>query len=171
MAVSTFWVAEPHGTCGAHTTTLMPGLVRSRKVLICLGFPGETAIVRVLEAKFTGWPVSSPAADALSMFLVSAEANTSAWAPWVSWVTRSEDPAKENSTDAPGFCLPNSSPIWVKVFFSDAAANTMTFTPAALEDGADDFCSVLHAGSATSATLMARAGRTRFTTNLRAFRR
>ena len=39
------------------------------------------------------------------MFLVSAEAKTSAWAPWVSCVTRSDEPANENSTEAPGLSL------------------------------------------------------------------
>jgi hypothetical protein len=45
------------------------------------GFPGDTAIVKVFDGKFTGSPASSPAWAALSMFLVSAEAKTSAWAP------------------------------------------------------------------------------------------
>jgi hypothetical protein len=66
------------------------------------------------------------------MFLVSADANTSASAPWVSWVTRSDEPAKENSTAAPGFSALNCSPMSVKLCFSDAAAKTMIFALAAV---------------------------------------
>jgi hypothetical protein len=94
---------------------------------IFFGLPGATAMVSVLDAKFTGSLASSPACAALSMFLVSADAKTSAWAPWVSWVTRSDEPANENSTEAPGFSVLNCSPMSVKVCFSEAAANTMIF--------------------------------------------
>ena len=93
------------------------------------GLPGATAMVSVFDAKFTGSPASRPACAALSMFLVSAEANTSAGAPCVNCVTRSEDPAKENSTDAPGLSVLNCSPISVNVFLSDAAANTISVRP------------------------------------------
>src|ERR1700694_1843342 len=65
------------------------------------------------------------------MFLGSAEASTSSAAPWVNWVTRPEDPAKENSTDAPGLSVLNCSPILVKDFFNEAAAKTMIFPVAA----------------------------------------
>ena len=59
------------------------------------------------------------------MFLVSAEAKTSAGAPWVIWVTRSEEPAKLNVTVVPGFVASNCSASSVKVAFSDAAAKTV----------------------------------------------
>ena len=62
--------------------------------MILAGLPGGTAISRVLVAKFTGAPSTRPSPVALSMFLVSAEANTSAGAPCWIWVTRSEEPAK-----------------------------------------------------------------------------
>ena len=84
MACSTFSVAEPHGTWGAHTTTCVPGLARSAKEAMPLGFPGGVTMVRVLVAKLTGSPATRPASTALVMFFVSAEANTSAGAPWVS---------------------------------------------------------------------------------------
>jgi hypothetical protein len=68
---------------------------------MCFGFPGGVTIVRVLLAKLTGSPVTRPASVALIMFFVSAEAKTSAGAPWVSWVTKSEDPAKLKVTLVP----------------------------------------------------------------------
>src|SRR5690242_21957363 len=88
-------------------------------------------MVSVFDAKLTGSPASSPACAALSMFLVSAEANTSACAPWVNWVTRSDEPAKENSTSAPGLSALNCSPMLVNDFFNDAAANTVILPPVA----------------------------------------
>src|SRR5690242_4250506 len=90
-----------------------------------LGFPGATAMVRVLVAKLTGLPPSRPACEALSMLRVSAEANTSAVAPWVSCVTRSEEPANENSTEEPGLSVLYWLAISVNADFSDAAANTV----------------------------------------------
>src|SRR5262249_47541957 len=72
------------------------------------------------------------------MLLLSAEANTSAGAPWVNWVTRSDDPAKENSMSAPGLSVLNCSPISVNDFFSDAAAKTISFPPAAALVGDGD---------------------------------
>src|SRR5664279_4571173 len=59
------------------------------------------------------------------MFAVSAEANTSAGAPPISCVTRSEEPAKLKVTVEPGFSFSYVSPSSVNVFFSDAAANTV----------------------------------------------
>ena len=66
---------------------------------------------------------------------MSAEANTSAGAPWVSWVTRSEEPAKLNVTFVPGLSFSIWAPSSVNVDFSDAAANTV-MSPVML--GADD---------------------------------
>src|SRR3981081_4407176 len=106
---------------------------------MCFGFPGAVMMVRVFDANVTGSPAGRPALAALSMLVVAAEANTSAGAPWVSWVTRSEEPAKVNSTDAPGLSVLNCSPMSVKDFFSDAAAKTMIFpvAAAALDEPAD----------------------------------
>ena len=104
------------------------------------GLPGAVTIVSVLEAKLTGSPASRSAWAALSMFFVSAEANTSAGAPWVNWVTRSEEPAKENSMSVPGLSVLNCSPISVNDFFNDAAAKTMSFPPPSVllvEEGED----------------------------------
>ena len=60
------------------------------------------------------------------MFLVSAEANTSAGAPWVICVARSEEPAKLSVTLVPGFLASNSSASCVNVALSEAAAKTVT---------------------------------------------
>ena len=60
------------------------------------------------------------------MFLVSAEAKTSAGAPWVIGVTGSEDPAKLSVTLVPGFLASKSAASWVNVAFRDAAANTVS---------------------------------------------
>ena len=110
VAVSTFCVAEPHGTCGAQTTTLTPASARSAKEVISAGLSGGTAISRVLDAKFTGSPFTRLSAVALSMFLVSAEANTSPGAPCCSWVTRSEEPPKLKVTLVPAWEVSNCWP-------------------------------------------------------------
>ena len=89
------------------------------------GLPGGTAISRVLDAKLTGAAAVSESPVALSMFVVSAEAKTSAGAPCWIWATRSEEPAKLKVTVVPGWAFSNSAPIAVKVFFSDAAAKTV----------------------------------------------
>src|SRR6478609_1332303 len=141
VSVSTVAVAAPHGTCGAQTTTLTSGLARSAKPTMPTGFPGGVTIVRMLPAKLTGVPDTRFAAVALVMLLVSADANTSAGAPAVSWVTRSEDPAKLKVTVDPGFSVWKIVPISVCVAFKEAAANTVnvpagTEEAAALEDAA-----------------------------------
>src|SRR6478672_9566406 len=124
-AVSTLAAADPQGTAGAQRTTLTPDLARSARPVTLAGLSGGTAISRVLDAKLTGVAAVSEAPVALSMFLVSAEAKTSAGAPCWSWATRSEDPAKLKVTLAPGWAFSNSAPIAVKVFFSEAAAKTV----------------------------------------------
>src|SRR5262249_2957568 len=126
-ASSIFFVAEPQGTCGAHTTTCVPGLARSAKEAMPFGFPFGVTMVRVLVAKSTGWPASRPASTALVMLAVSAEGNTAAGAPWVSWATRSEDPAKLKIAFVPGLSRSICAPSSVNTDFSDAAANTVMF--------------------------------------------
>ena len=101
------------------------------------GFPGGVTMVSVLVAKLTGSPATSPASVAFFMFAASAEANTSAGAPWVSWVTRSDEPAKLNVTFVPGLSFLNCSPNSVNVDFNDAAANTVT-SPVMAAGAADE---------------------------------
>ena len=76
------------------------------------GLSGGTAISNVFEAKISGVPSTRLSPVALSMFFVSAEANTSAGAPCCSWVTRSEEPAKLNVTLVPGWLPRTADPAW-----------------------------------------------------------
>ena len=69
VAFSTFSVADPHGTCGAHTTTWVPGLARSANVAMPLGFPGGVTMVSVLVAKFTGIAGDDSGVDGLGHVL------------------------------------------------------------------------------------------------------
>src|SRR6185312_10111164 len=98
VAVSIFLVAAPQGTCGAQTTTCMPGFAKSATERIPFGLPGGVTMVNVLEAKLTGSPATRFAFTALVMFVVSADAKASAGAPPMSCVTSSEEPAKLNFT-------------------------------------------------------------------------
>ncbi len=59
------------------------------------------------------------------MFASSADANTSAGAPFWICVTRSLDPANENRIEAPGFASSKSLPSVVNVCWSEAAAKTV----------------------------------------------
>src|SRR5215472_6629830 len=59
------------------------------------------------------------------MFFGAAEAKTSAGAPLVIWVARVELAPKLNLTVSPGWASWNCFPSWVKVSFSDDAANTV----------------------------------------------
>ena len=59
------------------------------------------------------------------MLAVSADANTSAGAPWLICVTSDEDAAKLNVTFAPGLAASNAVPISLNESVSDAAANTV----------------------------------------------
>ena len=59
------------------------------------------------------------------MFLVEAEANTSAGAPLLIWVAKVELAPKLNFTVSPGWAASNCFPSSVKVSVSDAAANTV----------------------------------------------
>src|SRR6478735_7310118 len=68
---------------------------------------------------------AAPAATTWSMFLVLAEANTSAGAPDVIWVARAELAAKLKVTFTPGWAASNCWPSVVKESFSEAAAKTV----------------------------------------------
>ncbi len=52
----------------------------------------------------------------------------------MSWVRRSDEPAKLNVTDDPGFCFWNIVPIFVNVAVKDAAANTVNVLSAAADE-------------------------------------
>src|SRR3954454_16517274 len=59
------------------------------------------------------------------MLASSADAKTSAGAPWLICVARVEEEAKLNFTDAPGLADSNALPISVNAPVRDAAANTV----------------------------------------------
>jgi hypothetical protein len=87
-------------------------------------------MTNVLDAKSTGLPAAKPALAIVSICARSADAKTSALAPWVNWVANSEEPAKSKSTPVSGFSVWNCPAIRVNAGFSEAAANT-TIDPAA----------------------------------------
>src|SRR4051812_11956602 len=89
------------------------------------GLPLATMISSLLVAKTTGGSALSPGVVSLSMFAVSAEANTSAGAPWMICATRAEDASKENVVLACGFAFANAAPMSLNGAVSDAAANTV----------------------------------------------
>ncbi len=67
-----------------------------------------------------------PAVTTVAMFVALAEANTSAGAPWVSWVASVELAPKLNFTLTPGCAASNCLPSSVNDSVSDEAANTVT---------------------------------------------
>src|SRR5690348_10304732 len=91
-----------------------------------LGLPGATTISSLLRANTRGVPVVKPSPFNLSMFVVSAEANTSADAPCSICVTRVGVPAKLNFTVTPELAPWNEVPRALKAAVSDAAAKTET---------------------------------------------
>src|SRR5664280_773588 len=79
------------------------------------------------------------------MFLVLAEANTSAGAPAMIWVTRPELGPKLNTTLEPGWAASNCWPSLVNASCKEAAANTLTVPDSAgeLDTGAEDAAGLL----------------------------
>src|SRR5450759_622690 len=116
--------AAPHGALEAQSATTL-ALFRSAREVMPSGLPGFTTISSVFRAKITGFPSMSPEDCAVVMSLVLAEANTSAGAPCVIWVTSAPDDPKLNVMVAPGWADWNSVPSWPKVPISDDAADTM----------------------------------------------
>ena len=88
------------------------------------GLPFGTISASTLVVKVTGLSRISPAELALRMFASSADANTSAGAPALSWSTNAAEPSKEVFTVTPGFAASNSSARVARVGFRDDAANT-----------------------------------------------
>src|ERR1700730_18475663 len=92
---------------------------------MCLGLPAATATSSLFLAKVTG--VSTrPASTNFCMFLVSADANTSAGAPWVIWVTRALEPAKLYVNVRPELAAVSLVLAALNAPVNDAAANTLT---------------------------------------------
>ena len=87
--------AAPHGTSGAQTASARSSRAKSARPLTPAGFPAGTAISRWFAVNTVG-SSASPASVTTAICGSSAEANTSAGAPWVIWVASAELPAKLN---------------------------------------------------------------------------
>ena len=82
-------------------------------------------IVSTLVAKISGSLPFRPASTSFVMLFVSAEAKTSAGAPWMICCTSADDASKLSVTLASGLASVNASPASVKDSVSEAAANTV----------------------------------------------
>jgi hypothetical protein len=102
LVSSTFWAAAPHGTCGAHSTTLSLAFSRSLSAVTLPRLSGGTAISSRLRTKVVGCPDAMWASVTVFMVAGLAAANTSAGAPWVICCARPELPPKLNLTVTPG---------------------------------------------------------------------
>src|SRR5882757_7179398 len=122
--VNTAAAVVPHGTCSWHSATLTPDLARSASLVTRPGLLGGTAISIVFTANVAD-PVALPLSVTSFMFLVDADAKTSAGAPWLIWVARVELAPKLKVTLAPGCAASNCLPSVVNDSVSDAAANTV----------------------------------------------
>ena len=87
-------------------------------------------------AKFTGVPETRLAVVALVMLLVSADANTSAGAPAVNWVTQIGGSGKVERHRRSWVLGLEVVPISVNVAFSDAAAKTVSVPAAGATEAA-----------------------------------
>src|SRR5256885_2649865 len=97
-----------------------------------LGFPGATTISSLLCAKTCGVPAVKPSPFSLSMFVVSADAKTSAGAPCSICVTSVGVPAKlDFIVTAPA--VSKSLPRALNASVRDAAAKTETVPVGAVE--------------------------------------
>src|ERR1700682_3536158 len=103
----------------------MPGLDRSASPVMFFGLPAATAISSLFVAKVTGGS-TRPASTSFCMFFVSAEANTSAWAPCCIWATRAVEPAKLYVIARLGWAVVSVALAALNAPVSDAAANTLT---------------------------------------------
>ena len=126
-------VAAPQGTSGAQMTRFSPSSARSWNDSTPAGLPGGTTISRVFEAKVCGSEPCRSSAVSFSMLASSADAKTSAGAPSWIWATRSEEPAKLNSTFTPSWVDSNSSPICSNAAVRDEAAYTVRVVSSAAE--------------------------------------
>ncbi len=107
----------------------MAGFARSCSDVTPLGSFGATAICNVFVANFCGAAAVSPGSVTFFMLLSSAEANTSAGAPLVICVARSDEPANVSFTSVPGLACSNCFSSVPNVSLSEAAANTFSVWP------------------------------------------
>src|SRR5215813_6189748 len=105
--LNTFAATVPHGTCGWHKAVLTDDLARSLTEVTLAGLLGGTATSMTFLAKSCGLD-ALPAVTTWAMFLVDAEANTSAGAPLLIWVASAELAPKLNFTVSPGWAASRS---------------------------------------------------------------
>src|SRR5690349_5499464 len=89
------------------------------------GSPFATMMASWLVANTTGALPLRPALVSLSMLAVSAEAKTSAGAPWLICCTSADDASKLNVALAFGYLWPKAVPTSLNESVSDAAAKTV----------------------------------------------
>src|SRR5262249_11974806 len=89
------------------------------------GLPLPTITCSLFVANSTGLPRVAPGSVIFCMLASSADANTSAVAPWLIGVGRVDDAAKLNFTVAPGLAVWNALPSSVNAPVSDVAAKTL----------------------------------------------
>ena len=131
--VKTFSAVAPHGTCDWQSATFTPFFARSLTVVMCAGFAGGVAISITFLTKGVGL-AASPADTTWSMFLVLADAKTSAGAPWLICSASAELASKLKSTLAPLCAASNCLPNVVKASVSDDAAKTLIVPVMAVDE-------------------------------------
>ena len=125
----------PAGTVGAASTRTTSDRARSARAAIFFGFPGATAIASRLVANAAGAPSRRFASTTFCMFPSSAEAKTSAGAPFVICVASVDDEPKLNVKRTRVFVLAKPLPALVKASVKDEPAKTVTFWTSGVTDG------------------------------------
>src|SRR6201995_5047596 len=115
---------DPQAADAWHTATRRSGLARSANDRVCFGSPGAVTITSVFDAKLIGSLLVRSALTTVSIWALSAEANTSALAPWLSLFASSDEVAKLKSIAAPGLSVWNFPASRVNAGLSKVAANT-----------------------------------------------
>src|SRR6185437_15959929 len=130
---NTCCATAPHGTCGWHSATLTPDLARSASVPMCAGLLGGTAISITFLTKLV-LVLAPPALTTWVMFLVAAEANTTAGAPWLICNASAELAPKLSFTFTPGCAASNCLARVVNASVSEAAASPVMVPLMAADD-------------------------------------
>src|SRR3954469_9929539 len=130
----TISAVAPHGTCAWHSATFTPVLARSLTDVTCAGFDGGTATSMTFFTKVVG-SAASPDDTTSSMFVVLADAKTSAGAPSSICSASPELGPKLKTTFTPGWAASNCFPRVVNASVNDDAAETLMVPVIAVFDG------------------------------------
>src|ERR1700682_3039014 len=122
---SSCWVADVQAPGSPHTATRTPGRVRSANEATWSRLPGAVAMTRLFAANGTGAASTRPAFATADMLSWSPDTKTSTSAPSNNCAESSDELAKMNSTDVPGFSASNCLPIAVRLVIIDDDANTV----------------------------------------------